>query len=155
MSWCNGDVMSCLFCDFVKGEREKHENGFPFEVLNETENTVCFPSIDFPAHEEGHLLVIPKEHYRSLEDVPPETVSELIEHVQKAARVTRMEHEGCNVLLNNGEAAGQSVMHVHFHIVPRDEDDDIDIEVWDKKELSEEQFEDLISSARDRFKQIS
>lgn len=144
----------CVFCNFVTGETE-HRNGYPFIPTYETENTISFLSIDFPASEDGHLLVIPKEHYKNVEDIPTGTMHELSDHVALACKVTRENHAGCNVLLNDGEAAGQYVMHAHFHIVPRDPEDDIDIEIWDEKQMSEDAFRELSHRIKDRFQHIS
>jgi histidine triad (HIT) family protein len=143
-------MVDCVFCDFIAG-RKVNRNGFPFIVLNETPHSVSFLSIDTPAHEDGHLLVIPKEHFQNLEDVPQDILADLIGHVALSAKVTRKKHRGCNVLLNNGHAAGQEVMHVHFHVVPRDEHDNIAIEVWKIKSMTSEDFMKLSERLKKDF----
>ena len=61
--------MKCLFCGFISGKRKVHDNRFPFKILDETQNTIAFLSVDFPSTENGHVLVIPKKHFENLEDV--------------------------------------------------------------------------------------
>lgn len=96
--------------------------------------------MEVPAHEEGHTLVIPLKHFKSIEDLPTKILLELIEHVKKAAVVTRRFHQACNILLNDGNAAGQYIPHVHFHVIPRDPHDNIKIEVWREKKIPVSQF---------------
>lgn len=147
--------MSCIFCDFVSGKRAKHTNGLPFKVLNETKNTISFLSVDFPATEDGHTLVIPKRHFENLWGMPKKILSELAWHVLLASKVIRNNHEGCNVLLNDGKSAGQYIMHAHFHIIPRDGDDDIRIELWKRKKLSLKRFEKLYNKLKKDFNALN
>ncbi len=132
--------MSCIFCDFVTGKRKIQMNGLPFMPLNVTENTVSFLSMSFPEKEDGHILVIPKKHYRYVEDIPKYVHHELTDHVILIARVLRRTHEGCNILLNDGKSAGQCIFHAHYHVIPRDRGDQIKIEVWKNKKIRENDF---------------
>ena len=132
--------MTCIFCEFVSGKRKKHLNGHPFTILNETTNTISFLVIDFPATEDGHIVVIPKKHFAYVEDTPNHILHELIDHASLISKVLRKTHEGCNILLNDGKSAGQWVLHVHFHIIPRDKGDNIKIEVWKRKKISKADF---------------
>lgn len=141
----------CLFCEFISGERKKHTNGFPFKILKETKHSVSFLSIDFPNKEDGHILVVPKKHYATLEEVPKTILHDLIEHVALACEITKRRHDACNVLVNNGEESGQEIFHLHFHIVPRDEKDNIKIEVWKKEKMSVKNFNTLITKLKKEF----
>lgn len=132
--------MGCIFCDFVSGKRKIQMNGLPFLVLRETENTVSFLSMSFPKKEDGHVLVIPKNHYTYVEEIPKYIHHELTDHVIEIVKIIRETHEGCNILLNDGKSAGQTIFHAHYHIVPRDFKDDIKIEVWKNKKVSKEEF---------------
>lgn len=69
----------------------------------------------------GHTLVIPKVKARNLFDIPSEHLQNLIAHTQKIGRAVQsaLEPDGIQILQFNGEAAGQTVFHIHFHIVPR------------------------------------
>ncbi len=68
----------------------------------------------------GHALVIPKVKARNLFDIPSEHLQNLIHHTQRIARATRdaLQPDGIRIMQFNGEAAGQTVFHVHFHILP-------------------------------------
>ncbi len=133
----------CIFCDFVSGKWKKHRNKFVFEVLHETKNTISFHSIDFPSPKKEHVLVIPKKHYVNLEDCPKNILHELIDHVALISCALRMENDGANILLNDGRSAEQSVMHTHFHVVPRNKGDKIEIELWKRVEVSGKKFHQI------------
>ena len=143
--------MSCIFCDFISSERAEHRNGLPFMPIHEMENTVSFLSIDFPEPEDGHTLVIPKDHYAELEDVPQEILGEMMAHAQEVSEALREEHGGVNLLLNNGREADQSVKHVHLHVIPGEEDDGISIENYESKDLDEGEFRELTEKLKDRI----
>ena len=68
----------------------------------------------------GHTLVIPKVQARNLFDIPSEHLQNLIHHTQKIGRAVRdaLEPEGMRIAQFNGESAGQTVFHLHFHIIP-------------------------------------
>ena len=102
----------CVFCAIAAGEIPS------FKVY---EDDLVLAYLDINPFSFGHTLVIPKEHSTGLLDTPPETLKEIIVRVQKVAAhlKTALPCDGFNVLQNNGEAAGQTVHHLHFHIVPR------------------------------------
>jgi histidine triad (HIT) family protein len=68
----------------------------------------------------GHTLVIPKVKARNLFDIPSEHLQNLIHHTQRVARAVRgaLDPDGIRIMQFNGEAAGQTVFHIHFHILP-------------------------------------
>jgi len=146
--------MSCIFCDFVSGKRKKQVNGLPFLALHETENTISFLSMNFPEKEDGHVLVIPKKHYKYVEDIPKYIHHELTDHLIKLVKAIRKTHEGCNILLNDGKSAGQTVFHSHYHIVPRDMKDGIEIEVWKNRRVSEKEFRKINKYLIKRIKSV-
>jgi histidine triad (HIT) family protein len=70
----------------------------------------------------GHVLVIPNRHVASLADLDPQTAGELFRMAQRVAaalRLSGIDCEGFNLLLADGEAAGQEVFHTHLHVIPR------------------------------------
>jgi histidine triad (HIT) family protein len=144
--------MKCKFCELLEGKKTKHKNNFPFLKLHETKRTVSFLSIDFPEKEDGHVLIITKKHFQFLEDIPKSTLHELIEHTSLIVKATRKTHQGCNILLNDGKAAEQTVPHTHFHIFPRDPNDKMQIEVWKRKKITEDSFRKLHKSIKRRIK---
>jgi histidine triad (HIT) family protein len=107
--------------------------------------------LDIAPLAEGHLLLVPLEHYRRLDDMRPELVasvcSRLAELGSAVVRVTGA--QGYNVLQNNGRVAGQVVEHVHFHVIPRKADDGLGYR-WLAKSYApgrDEQLRDLLRGA--------
>ena len=135
--------MKCIFCEFVKGKRKASKDGYPFMPLHQTKHTISFLANDFPAHENGHAIVIPKKHFKNLEGIPSKILHELADHVKMASKIMRKSHKGCNILVNDGKCAGQYINHAHFHVIPRDYNDGIMIESWKRKKLPIEKYRSL------------
>lgn len=110
--------MSCLFCRIAAGE-------IPSEKVVESERAFAF--LDIRPLQRGHVLVVPKRHYERFADMVPDdaaAVMDLAQHV--ARRQSRgLGAPGVTIAVNDGRAAGQEVMHVHVHLVPRSETDGI------------------------------
>lgn len=103
---------ACIFCKIGRGE-------IPSMKVFEDQAVMAF--LDVNPLAEGHLLIIPKQHRERLEDMSPDEVAAVTRHLPRLARAV-MAATGTNaynVLQNNGQAAQQSVGHVHFHIIPR------------------------------------
>lgn len=108
----------CPFCAIVAGEGAA-------SVVHEDERTVAF--MDLNPATEGHTLVIPTGHAAGLSDLDPSVGGRLFEVGMQVASAARAElaPDGINFFLADGAAAGQEVFHVHLHVVPRYEDDDV------------------------------
>ena len=109
----------CVFCAIAAGE-------IPcFKVF---EDDFALAYLDINPFSEGHTLVIPKAHTTGLLDTPEETLAVLLARVKKVAAhlKTALGCDGFHILQNNGAAAGQTVGHIHFHIVPRRNGDPIE-----------------------------
>ncbi len=111
---------SCIFCRIVKGE-------LPSEKIYEDKNFIAIMDI-MPANK-GHVLIISKEHYETITDIPEKLLREMIAVVQKIAKavVKGLDAEGLNILQYNKLVSGQTIPHVHFHIIPRFKDDGLRI----------------------------
>ncbi len=124
----------CVFCKIVAGEIPTHK-------VYEDNNFLAFLDVN-PANV-GHTLVIPKVHISVLPQLPDElaaTLAVLVKQLSgKIFEATGA--EGVNILQNNGQAAGQVVPHVHFHIIPRFPEDKISF-AWEPKKLIEDQFKE-------------
>ena len=85
------------------------------------EDADCLSFLDIGPLAEGHLLLVPKQHYEWLDQMPAEQVARLAQHLPRLGRalVRAVGCQGYNVLQNNGRVAGQAVGHVHFHVIPR------------------------------------
>lgn len=102
----------CIFCKIVKGE-------VPAAKIYENDKTFAFLDIG-PVHK-GHTLVIPKEHYENIFDIPIELFAETMRVAQKMAKAVKegVHADGINIGMNNLKPAGQLVMHAHIHVIPR------------------------------------
>jgi histidine triad (HIT) family protein len=102
----------CIFCKIIKGE-------IPCFKLYEDDHTLAFMDIN-PAHE-GHALVVPKAHAGDLLTIEPEAIAAVAVTARRVARAVdaTLAPDGLNLLQCNGEAAGQSVFHLHMHVLPR------------------------------------
>ena len=102
----------CIFCAIADGEIPS------FKVY---EDDLVLAYLDINPFAKGHVLVIPKLHSQGLLDTDDETLSAVVVRVKRIAAHVKevLGCDGFHVLQNNGEAAGQTVRHVHFHIVPR------------------------------------
>lgn len=107
----------CVFCDII-------HHSIPSKVVYEDEDVLAI--LDISQVTFGHTLVMPKKHYRNILEVDEKTLQHCISVVQKLSQqiVRNTGAKGCNVLTNCGEIAGQSVDHLHFHIIPRYSDND-------------------------------
>ena len=124
---------NCIFCKIVKGE-------IPSTRIYEDD--VCIATLDINPAAMGHTLIIPKEHHNDIADSTDEA---LLGHLFKVASIVgkrqkeRLSADGFNVLQNNGTAAGQSVMHLHIHVIPRYDNDGV-IGLWKPLEPSMEEI---------------
>ena len=106
----------CIFCMIVKRK-------IPSKILFENEKILAFLDI-YPIFK-GHTIVIPKKHFRNLEDIPENDLIEILKVVKDLAILihNKLEIDGYNILQNNFEAAGQVIEHFHIHIIPRSKND--------------------------------
>lgn len=108
-------MTSCIFCKIANGD-------LPSEKVYEDEHVFAF--MDITPVTKGHLLVIPKNHYENVYDLPADEASHLFSVVPKLAQALKETFQqegmkGLNLLQNNGAEAGQSVFHFHMHLIPR------------------------------------
>ncbi len=134
--------MSCAFCDIIAGRTEAR-------VVFEDEISLAF--LDNRPLFPGHCLLIPREHYDTLADLPEDATGPLFRNAQLLARAVEaaMEAEGSFVALNN--RVSQSVPHLHIHIVPRRKKDGLKGFFWPRHAYRSEgemkQAQDAIRAA--------
>ncbi len=107
---------NCIFCKIAAKQ-------IPALIVHETDALVAF--LDVSPLAQGHLLVISREHYERIVDMPDETLGQLAASLPRLGRALLdvSGAAGFNLLQNNGSVAGQVVPHVHFHLIPRQVDD--------------------------------
>lgn len=112
----------CIFCDIIEGK-------IPSKKVYEDDDILAI--LDISQTTKGHTLVMPKKHYDNFLNMPMKEYGLLMEKVQMIASevVKNMNANGCNILINTNEVAGQTVKHTHVHIIPRyDENDTVKFE---------------------------
>jgi histidine triad (HIT) family protein len=119
-------AVDCIFCAIVTGDA-------PATIVDEDEHTVAF--MDIHPWTRGHALVIPREHHRNLYEIPDDQLA----HVARAAKRLavrirdRLGADGVNLLNSAERAAWQTVFHFHMHVIPRYEDDPLQLPVRPQK----------------------
>lgn len=126
----------CIFCKIAKGD-------IPSATLYEDEDLRVI--LDLGPASKGHALVIPRIHAANLFELPDEIAEKAIVVAKKVA--TRLKEglhaDGLNLVQNNGAAAGQTVDHFHIHLIPRYENDTVNVK-WQPGTLSEADKEDIL-----------
>ncbi|KAG9069999.1 Adenosine 5'-monophosphoramidase [Linnemannia hyalina] len=142
---------ACLFCRIIKRE-------IPSKILFETEHSFLvqaalsfmeesfseFPHLaflDIGPLSDGHTVVIPKHHAQFLHELPDAEMADLLPTAKKVAVAL-----GCkdyNILQNNGRIAHQAVDHVHFHVIPKPNDEEGLVMGWKVKETNGDKLEEL------------
>ncbi len=118
----------CIFCDII-------DHKIPSKVVYEDENVLAILDISQVTY--GHTIVMPKKHTANILEADADTASQCISAAQKVAAMIKKNTNapGFNILNNCGESAGQTVNHLHFHVIPRyDENDAIEINFNPSKE---------------------
>ncbi len=119
-----------IFAKILRGEA-------PCIKIYEDDHTLSF--MDIMPQAEGHTLVIPKEPAENILDLSPEMAGHLIKSTQKVAKAVKAATNADGVLVAqlNGSAAGQTVFHIHFHIIPRNEGLDLKFHARDMADMGE------------------
>lgn len=116
MKWILMSSM-CIFCKILRGD-------LPVTIVYEDEFSLAF--MDLYPMRPGHVLVIPKEHHVSIQQLSPEMRSHLFElgaAVAKAQVNSELKCKAHNFFINDGPDANQHVPHVHLHVLPRSGED--------------------------------
>ncbi len=111
---------SCIFCKIIKGE-------IPSSTIYEDENVKVI--LDISPAAKGHAILLVKKHVSNIFELEPELAEKVFAVVPKVAAAIKAELgcDGMNILQNNGEAAGQTVFHLHIHFIPRWKEDTVNI----------------------------
>ena len=134
----------CIFCKILEGD-------IPAYKLFEDEHTFAF--MDINPLNDGHALIIPKDHHPNIFDTPTNVLAPLMETTQRIARAIQnsIAPDGINILQANGHGAAQSVFHVHFHVLPRKNGDDAKLN-WGLRPGDMDHISDLAQQIRGAIK---
>ena len=107
---------NCLFCKIVAGD-------IPAAKVIETDTVLAF--LDINPVNQGHVLLVPKAHHRSIAELSDEVAAASARLLPRLSRVLlkATSAQGLNIIINNGRVAGQTIDHGHWHLIPRFVDD--------------------------------
>ena len=107
---------NCIFCKLANGV-------IPVEKAYEDDDIAVI--FDAGPATKGHMLILPKNHYKNISEVPQELAGKMLAMGAKLGEAARgaFKADGYNILVNTDEAAGQTVFHTHMHVIPRHTDD--------------------------------
>ena len=137
---------SCIFCRIVAGES-------PSSVVFRDDS--CHAFLDVGPLAEGHLLVVPLNHYAHLSEMPAGEAAALAAHLPRLGRALRAATgaAGYNLLCNEGRVAGQEVMHVHFHLIPRKAGDGLGYR-WNAGKYAPGRADEVLASMKSALVQL-
>ena len=128
---------NCIFCKIANGE-------IPAATLYEDDDFRVI--LDLGPASKGHALILPKEHYANLYELPDELAAKVI--VLSKKMITKLTDvlgcDGYNLVQNNGAAAGQTVFHFHLHMIPRYEGDQVGLG-WKMGELTDADRDEILA----------
>ena len=129
-------MSDCIFCKIIAGE-------IPSTVVYEDDDVKAILDVNPAAR--GHVIVFPKAHAANIFEIGDEDLKKAICVAKKIAAAVKKAYncDGVNILQNNGEAAGQSVFHLHIHVIPRFEGDTVNMK-WKPGEMPSDM--DVIAS---------
>ncbi len=126
---------NCIFCKIAGGD-------IPSKTIYEDEDFRVI--LDLSPATRGHALILPKEHFANLYELPDELAGKVMKLAKKMATLMteKLGCDGFNLVQNNGETAGQTVFHFHLHLIPRYKDDQQKIN-WNPGSPSQEELEEI------------
>lgn len=131
---------NCIFCKILNGD-------IPSAKLYEDDEFAII--LDVGPASFGHALILPKEHYANVFEMPEELLAKSMSlaKVWGEKLVKGLNADGMNLVQNNGLAAGQTVFHYHLHMIPRYENDNVG-ELWTPGSLTAEQREEILAKVK-------
>ncbi|MEJ6391548.1 HIT family protein [Gymnodinialimonas sp. 2307UL20-7] len=134
--------MTCIFCSIIEGQAPAH-------VLFRGQHVIAFLSL------EGHPLIVPLKHTATLSHLADETGAEVFHLAKKVAGALRAVTgcDGVNLILSDGQAAGQDVFHLHMHVKPRWHGDDFRL-TWDTSTAPDDERKRRADELRARLSKV-
>lgn len=134
---------NCIFCKIIDGQ-------IPSSTVYEDDDFKAI--LDIAPANKGHVIVLAKNHVENVFELSDELASKLMPVVAKIARAVKetMNCDGINILQNNGTAAGQTVFHLHVHIIPR-YDQDNEILTWNTKSYEDGEAAELVAKIKENL----
>lgn len=134
------EKQDCIFCKIAAGE-------IPSRTIYEDEDFRAI--LDISPASKGHAIILPKHHAANIYELPDEVASKIFVTTKKVAKAMKaaMNCEGLNILQNNGKLAGQTVFHLHVHVIPRYQDDQVRFS-WEHGNPSEAELDEMAETIK-------
>lgn len=129
-------MSDCIFCKIAGGE-------IPAATLYEDEDFRVI--LDLGPASRGHALILPKQHYANLHEMPDELLGKAMSLAKKMGEAMKkaLKCDGLNLVQNNGTAAGQTVFHFHMHLIPRYDNDKVGLG-WKPGTLTDQDRDEIV-----------
>jgi bis(5'-nucleosyl)-tetraphosphatase (symmetrical) len=129
----------CIFCKIAASE-------IPSETVYEDSDFRVI--LDLGPVEQGHMLILPKEHYADISKLDPKLAQKILALGIKMGEAAErgLQATGFNIVLNTGESAGQTIFHCHTHIIPRYRKEKV--LDWESKESNKEELAQIANKIR-------
>ena len=126
---------NCIFCKIANGE-------IPTNSIYEDDRFRVI--LDLSPATKGHALILPKEHFANIYELPEDWAADVMVLAKRMAMkmTEKLNCDGFNLVQNNGECAGQTVFHFHYHLIPRYHDDGQKIQ-WKPTSPYAEELEEI------------
>lgn len=134
---------NCIFCKIINGD-------IPSKTLYEDDEfKVIF---DVAPAAQGHVIILPKYHAANIFELPEEIAGKAFILAKKVATMLKevLNCDGVNILQNNGEAAGQTVFHLHVHVIPRYKEDTVQV-TWTQGQADDAKIQEIMEAAKKYF----
>ncbi len=127
--------MKCIFCDIVNKKS-------PSWTVYQDDDISAF--FDYYPASRGHILIVPNKHYENIFDTPKDILSKIIKLSKRIAMFYKKEMwiSNINIVQSNWIFAGQEVFHYHMHLIPRWENDNVNLH-WDHDEDHRDEYDEL------------
>lgn len=135
---------NCIFCKIAAGD---------IPCAKVLDDEACLAFVDIGPLAKGHILLIPREHYETADQMPAELAGAMLKHVPALVRAVTAATgcQGVNVLQNNGRIAHQVVPHVHFHFIPRSSGDEFHFN-WPAGSYAQGEIDQVARAIRDELR---
>lgn len=132
---------NCIFCKIANGE-------IPSATLYEDEKFRVI--LDLGPASKGHALILPKEHFADIYEIPEDLAGEAYKLAAKMAKkmTAALGCDGFNIVQNNKEVAGQTVFHFHMHLIPRYIGDQVGL-TWKPGTLTDEMKQEILEKVKE------
>lgn len=136
-------MSDCIFCKIVAGD-------IPSATVYEDDDFKAI--MDIAPAAKGHVIILTKKHFANLYELDEEISSKVIILARKIAIAIKEEFkcDGINLLQNNGEAAGQTVFHFHMHVIPRYNDDHVNVP-WTHEKYADGEAAEIATRLAERI----